>query len=204
MKMLFRKLFVSLIAVLTLGMYIPPATINTESSDTDTEESKNSESSKLTIHESPTLYTDNFNTYETTIESHSPDHVINALTEKARAQTMEKMGPKIVAHVENEFDQVILPVIENVFASLITASDDIPHAYAITEQPSKGLGERIFHLYDETNEQDIAKFHVRRDLRPLEGYWFNFHYHLYTDNFEEHHEIGNIFWDKNIPPKWMA
>lgn len=207
MKILFRKLFVSFIAVITLGMYIPSAVINTdaEPSDADTEERKPSEPSELIVTDSPSITSvisqpDN-DRITTSLSFH---HLIDKLTEEARGQTLLKMGPRITAQVEDELDEVILPVIESTLKTLITETPDTSSFYAITEQPSKGLGERIFHLYDEKNEQDIAKFHVRRDLRPLEGYWFNFHYHLYTDNFESHHEIGDIYWDKNVPPKWMS
>ncbi|WP_310794657.1 YpjP family protein, partial [Bacillus safensis] len=24
------------------------------------------------------------------------------------------------------------------------------------------------------------------------------------DGFQTHHELGNIYWDKNTPPSWMS
>src|SRR5690625_2926285 len=100
---------------------------------------------------------------------------------------------------------MILPTMEEALQHILTDIGEEDATYiGITEQLSTGYGEKIFHVYDYRTKNDIARFHVRRDNRPLEGYWFNFHYHLYDDNFEKHYEIGEIYWDKNIPPKWMS
>lgn len=200
MKIWLKKLSVILITIMTLGFYVPPSTLNAEP-----EESKDSVSSKESIAEdmiaSPQIEENNleFQTYN------DSDYFIGVLTEQATEQMVTKLGPRIAEKVEDEFMETILPNLEEVLKTVLTdMGDDMLPYYGITEQPSRGLGEKIFHVYNYQTNKDIARFHVRRDNRPLEGYWFNFHYHLSKDDFEEHHEIGEIYWDKNIPPKWMS
>src|SRR5699024_12744030 len=88
---------------------------------------------------------------------------------------------------------MILPEIENVITHMLTDMEDEAPYIGITEKPSTGYGERIFNIYDYRTQRDIARFDVRRDNRPQDGYWFNFHYHLGDDNFEKHYEIGEIY-----------
>lgn len=204
MKLWFRKLAVILITIMTLGIYVPPIPIHTEIN-----ESKNSVEPSPDVSETAhaTVDRDEVNVIEPelpTAES-KQEEMIQLLTEKAREQTITKLGPRIMEQVDQEFNEAILPTIEYVLQSVLTEEGDshLPY-YGITEHPAGGLGEKIFHVYDVRTHQDLARFHVRRDNRPLEGYWFNFHYHLSQDNFEAHHEIGEIYWNKNTPPQWMA
>ncbi|MDY0409646.1 YpjP family protein [Virgibacillus soli] len=202
MKLWMRKIAVTLIAIVTLGMYVPPFHV------TDEADNKDAYASKSNVDETVSaISTVEIEEIKHLDESHHfvKDDYIQDLTEKAKEQAVTKLGPKIAEQVEDEFAANILPAMESVLTTVLeqAADDDVPF-YAITEQPAPGIGERIFHVYDERNQKDIARFHVRRDNRPLEGYWFNFHYHLSHDNFEQHHEIGEIYWDKNMPPKWMA
>jgi hypothetical protein len=74
----------------------------------------------------------------------------------------------------------------------------------VTETPGGGLSEKIFHITNSKANEDVIRFHVRRDHPPQQGYWFNFHYHTHHDNFQAHHELGSIYWNKNTPPKWMT
>lgn len=206
MKNWLRKVSVIFIAIMTLGLYVPPVNLYT-----DAEENNETFSSKSNVdQESFTQVSDVVeaidlsHTEGSTKEITDDDYFIHRLTEKAKEQTLTKLGPRIIKQVEDEFMEYILPSIEEVLqTTLIQADDDLPY-YSITEQPTSGFGERIFHIYDNRTEKDVIMFHVRRDNRPLEGYWFNFHYHLSDDNFEKHHEIGEIYWDKNIPPQWMS
>mgnify|MGYP001393488878 CR=1 FL=1 len=206
MKMFIKKIIFSFIAVITLGMYIPQSVMNpnTDSSNSDTQEKKDSISSKITIDYSPSLHEHVYKAPSIDYQTSKLSSYIDQLIEEAKVQTIKKLGPKISSQIETEFDHYIFPVMEKSIKSVISKLGDEAIFFSITEQPSKGLGERIFHLYDEKNQRDIAKFHVRRDLKPLEGYWFNFHYHLFDDQFEEHYDLGNIYWDKNVPPKWMS
>src|SRR5690625_1949995 len=208
MKLWFRKLSVVLITIMTLGLYVPPAIL-----DMEAEENKDSLSSKAdisddTVHPATEVQAeeaDHVAQYNVTYETFDNDYYLHMLTEKVTEQVVTKLGPKIGERVENDVLETILPNIEDVLKTVLTDSeDDVLPYYGITEEPTRGLGEKIFHVYNHQTDEDIARFHVRRDNRPLEGYWFNFHYHLSDDNFEEHHELGEIYWDKNIPPKWMS
>jgi len=219
MKEWLRKLFVIFVTILTLGFYIPPLYSNTDADDNE-----NAFSSKENVDEDQVSAVDTFTRttqaeFDSRIHDDSTTHVVERtddqqllpedyiiqdLTEKAKEQALMKLGPRIFEQVEDEFIDEILPNIEAVLVSYLQeAKDELPY-FSITEQPTSGLGERIFHIYDHRTEEDVIRFHVRRENRPLEGYWFNFHYHVSDDNFEKHYDIGEIYWDKNIPPKWMS
>ncbi|RDW15750.1 hypothetical protein CWR48_18615 [Oceanobacillus arenosus] len=204
MKLWMRKIIVALVTVATLGIYIPTELLQVdadESKDGIASEADETASTSIAEVREEAEVDDAINTDYL----HDSDYYFHNLIEKAKDQTITKFGPKIAEQVEDDFTAFILPNIELALQSIVADVDeDVSRYYAITEQPSKGYGEKIFHVYDNLNEQDIARFHVRRDNRPLEGHYFNFHYHLSEDGFKEHHEIGEIYWDKNTPPKWMA
>ncbi|WP_090869034.1 YpjP family protein [Oceanobacillus limi] len=199
MKLWIRKIAVVLIAILTLGIYTPTYLIADKESNEVISPSENDgglstidssveDSTQLDIH----------------IDSADGDYV-DAMTEIARDQTIAKLGPRIIEKVENEFMTQILPNMEEALQTiLLEAGEEQLVHYSVTEQLTEGYGEKIFNVYDHLTKKDIARFHVRRDNRPQEGYWFNFHYHVSKDGFENHHTIGEIYWDKNTPPKWMA
>ncbi|HLR64206.1 MAG TPA: YpjP family protein [Pseudogracilibacillus sp.] len=191
MKLWMRKLFVSLIAILTLGIYIPETILEAdETNEQDTYIPSNTSDVVIDDHTTSDL------------EEHS---VLEELTAFATKQTVHKLGPKILKQLDDEFHSVIMPSIEVELEKIFSSFDEEMIAYyKITENPSPGYGERIFNITNEMNGDTIAKFHVRRDYKPLEGYWFNFHYHLASDHFETHHVIADVFWDKNTPPKWMS
>ncbi|WHY75792.1 YpjP family protein [Neobacillus sp. WH10] len=133
------------------------------------------------------------------------DQFMEELMNQAEIQSYQKFGTRIKPVIENEFREIILPNIEKALDE--TASqfpeEDVKNL-TITEQPSAGHSEKIFNIKNGDTGKDILRFHVRRDNPPKEGYWFNFHYHTYYDNFQSHHDLGSIYWDKNTPPKWMS
>ncbi|MEC3883270.1 hypothetical protein GLW00_04525 [Halobacillus litoralis] len=201
MKPLMRKVFVVLISVMTLGLYVPPMQIDTDAAD------KKELSADRHVQETP----HSTKTEELHIappSSAAPlttDDWIETITEQAKTQTLTKMGPRIIEKVDEDMTTTILPKIEEVMGEILTSADEneVPY-YEITEDPSPGYGERIFNIHNKHTDEEVARFHVRRDKRPGEGYWFNFHYHLQEDNFMKHHELGEIYWEKNTPPKWMS
>ena len=75
---------------------------------------------------------------------------------------------------------------------------------SITEYPSGDYAEKMFHLSDKVLGKDLIRFHVRTEKRPLDGYFYNFHYHTAEDGFTVHHSLGDIYWSKNTPPKWLS
>jgi hypothetical protein len=194
-KWLRKSLFVT-ISVLTFGLVSPTQLINPANaetiSDRDAIEASAAKSSIVTrrIFEESEFDRELF---------------MEELIKQAELQSYQKFGTKIKPVIENEFREIILPNIE--IALNETASqfpeDDLKNL-TITEQPSAGLSEKIFNIKNSVSGKDILRFHVRRDNPPQAGYWFNFHYHTYHDDFQRHHNLGSIYWDKNTPPKWMS
>ncbi|MEH7352707.1 YpjP family protein [Neobacillus drentensis] len=133
------------------------------------------------------------------------DQFMEELMNQAEIQSYQKFGTRIKPVIENEFREIILPNIEK---ALDETASQVPEEdvknLTITEQPSAGHSEKIFNIKNRETGKDILRFHVRRDNPPKEGYWFNFHYHTCYDNFQSHHDLGSIYWDKNTPPKWMS
>ncbi|MCA1011151.1 YpjP family protein [Halobacillus halophilus] len=199
MKLWGRKIFVILISVLTLGLYIPPTELAAESAEKEMTSEDSSEEKEIPLSiEEPLID-------ESSIETENLDEdPVDIIMAQAKEQTITKMGPKILDKIDAEMTEEILPKIEEVVEMLLTKADEQAPYYEITEQLTPGYGEKIFNLYNHRTNEEEARFHVRRDKRPGEGYWFNFHYHLSEDNFTKHHFIGEIYWEKNTPPKWMS
>jgi hypothetical protein len=133
------------------------------------------------------------------------EEFVEELVKQAEQQSYEKFGPRIKPFIEQEFRDIVLPNIEKAIEETAAQypNEDLQNLI-ITEEPGGGLSEKIFHLKNHYTNRDILLFHVRRDHPPQGGYWFNFHYHTYHDNFTYHHELGAIYWAKNTPPKWMC
>lgn len=209
MKLWLKKLSVVLITLMTVGMYIPPTYLDANAENKEAISSDDNDhllDSTSNFSDFAEVEADQLEELEGEDENDDvSDHYINIITNQAKEQTVTKLGPKIVNKVEDDVLTTILPNIEEVIIGLFEeAGEEKFQYYEITEGVTPGYGEKIFNVYDHQSKQDVAMFHVRRDIRPKEGYWFNFHYHLSDDNFEEHYNIGDIYWDKNTPPKWMS
>lgn len=142
-------------------------------------------------------------------DTQDPDQLLSLLadfaSEQAQVQGLQKFGPVIERRIGDTYNQTIVPKFGEAVATLGQQFDyETLVNLGVSPEPSAGSGERILHLYDVRTGQDLVKFHVRRDHPPQDGYWFNFHYHTVSDNFQTHYEIGKIYWDKNTPPGWMA
>ncbi|MDQ0253493.1 cobalamin-dependent methionine synthase I [Evansella vedderi] len=206
MKLWFKKVSVILITFMTLGVFIPPNYLDTRAENEDVVSSSREYADNQSSENTHNNEIDYSNEYEDNDDTtSSADYLVNMLTAQAKEQTLYKLGPRIIDRVEDELTTTILPNIEEVLQMIFEeAGEDEFQYYGITEQPANGYGEKIFVLYDHRTKEEIARFDVRRDNRPKDGHWFNFHYHLSKDNFEEHYNIGDVYWDKNTPPKWMA
>lgn len=199
MKLWFKKLFVLIVAVMTLGFYVPPLNleINAETESNETEPDNNTDHKAESLVYDTSVYIDEITDYQ-------PDPV-EVLIDQAKDHMIEKLGSRISVQIDRELKEQVLPNLEFVVAGLIE-NKGTDHAVDLTivESQVSGYGEKVFDLYDEDQEQIIAKFHVRRENRPLDGYWFNFHYHLVEDGFEAHYGIAEVYWSKNTPPKWRS
>lgn len=198
MKRWMRKISVASIALITLGLYVPesPADVQADPGK-ETVDSHKTSSERAERDEQPVL--------TAAIPAAEQADPVSDLHEEAREQALLKMGPRITAKVSDDFEADILPKMEEALDTILdgTGTEGVKHYY-VTKQTCSGLGERIFNIYDDRSDKAVARFDIRRENRPMEGYWFNFHYHVKGDGFTEHHTIGNIYWGKNKPPKWMA
>ena len=108
MKLWLQKISVILITFITLGTFIPPTYLDAHAENK--EEVISSDSHKNTIatvtdEESPS---DEYEVYD------SSEFIIAGLAERAKEQTITKMGPRIIKQVEEDISSVILPNIEEV------------------------------------------------------------------------------------------
>ncbi len=135
----------------------------------------------------------------------SADAMNKFIVKQAYEQGMIKFGPIISRKIEQPFKETILPGFNQALQETTeTLSEKDWNHLKITNAPAGGLGEKILHLYNDETGEDIFRFHVRRDHPPNKGYYFNFHYHTYLDDYEQHHDLGTIYWGKNIPQKWTG
>lgn len=197
MKLWFKKLSVVLITFMTFGIFIPPTYLDGETAEHEVIIST-SENNLAEI---------NTGDLEQVDENNGDTHQQFATyaIEQAKYQTLHKFGPKISNKIGDEFLNEIMPKIEDVILNL-TENCNVHEvqSFVISEKPAAGYGEKIFHIYNEITNEDVARFHVRRVNHPREGHSFNFHYHLFSDQFVKHYELGDIYWDRNTPPKWMS
>lgn len=192
-----RKTLFVLVSVLTFGLVTPTQLINPVNADNLADRDAFEAPSADSL----------FGQTNTFIEESDFDKekFIGELIKQAELQSYQKFGTKIKPVIENEFRDIILPNIETALEEIAFQfpEEDLKNL-SVTEQPGAGLSEKIFNINNRVIGKDILRFHVRRDNPPQAGYWFNFHYHTYHDDFQSHHELGSIYWAKNTPPKWMS
>ncbi|MBM7692552.1 hypothetical protein JOC77_001982 [Peribacillus deserti] len=136
---------------------------------------------------------------------YSREQILQSFNGQAEMVSYKKFGDKIRPKIEKEFKEMILPKMEEAIGQLsMTLTDEELSQLEVTENPAGGSGERIFNITNNITGKPVIKFHVRREQPPLEGFWFNFHYHTAADQFMSHHDLGKIYWDKNTPPNWRA
>lgn len=190
-----RKSLVILFSIATFGLVTPPSSLAVQekaSEDSISNSAINNENIDQTI------------TSNIEIEQFSKDQFITNLLSEAEQKSYIKFGDKIGGVIEDEFKAVIFPKMEEIITYYLNVEDDEFFQQLEVSKPSGGTGEKIFHIYNTQTGKDVLRFHVRRENRPLEGYWFNFHYHTYHDSFQSHKDLGSIYWDKNTPPNWMS
>ncbi len=193
-----RKSLVILFSIATFGLVTPPASL-AEVQDKPTEGSisdSNKQNDHIQINQSIKEVEDR--------EALSNDEILTSILLEAEEKSFIKFGNRIGNVIEDEFKQLIFPKMEEVITYYLDVEDDNLFAHIEISKPSGGTGEKIFHIYHSETGEDLLRFHVRRENRPLEGYWFNFHYHTYHDSFHSHKDLGSIYWDKNTPPNWMS
>ncbi|CEG22675.1 hypothetical protein BN1080_01608 [Planococcus massiliensis] len=136
---------------------------------------------------------------------YSSQSVLDTVHKAAEEQAYVKFGSRIGPVIQDEFQTSILPNIQQAINDHLAGLDpDKQRLLAISERPSGDHAEKIFHVYNSETNKDLIRFHVRTEKKPQEGYFFNFHYHVAEDNFQQHIALGDIYWSKNTPPKWLS
>lgn len=191
-----KKSIIIAVALLTFGVITP--THDIWSGLQDKNSSKQAEGSST---ESADFYTD--------IAEPAPQEQYESIEDlfitSAKEQSYEKFGTKIGPVITDEFDAVIFPKIDEAIRMTVNNPAVLEKKkLAISEKPAGNYSEKIFHVFDKDEKRDLIRFHVRTEKRPQDGYFFNFHYHVATDNFTTHHTIGEIYWSKDTPPKWLT
>jgi len=201
MKNWLRKSFVALITILTFGMINPYQTIQATSTHVDKPDNDDRFESNGTSNRNDEVFLD-FSKEESEFER---QEFVNQMIFLGEKEARKKFGNRIGPVIEDEFQQIILPNIEKAIEE-VTAEfcEEELQNLVVSESPGKGKSEKIFHIYDYVTKKDIIRFHVRRELRPQEGYWFNFHYHTFHDDYQTHYNLGEIYWDTNTPPNWNS
>ncbi|KMJ59670.1 hypothetical protein AB685_02015 [Bacillus sp. LL01] len=190
-----KKSLVVLITALTFGTVSPPAylTVDDQKDDSSFGDFSNKD----------------FNYSNDIIEPFEQELTREAFLslakEQAEIQSFTKFGSRIGPKIQDEFMDIVFPKMEEVINQLgIEHPEEDLNNLTISEKPTGGDSEKIFHIYHSQTGQDLIRFHVRKDHPPLDGYYFNFHYHTYHDEFLGHHTLGSIYWAKNTPPKWLS
>jgi hypothetical protein len=197
MKSWIRKSLMVMVSIVTFGVVTPSQFINNVNAEKPTDKDIfEAASPSVNLNQATTFWSE---------ASFNKDEFVEELVKQAEQQSYQKFGPRIKPVIEQEFRDIVLPNMEK---ALEATASQYPEGdfqnLIITEEPGGGLSEKIFHLKDRFTNMDVLRFHVRRDHPPQGGYWFNFHYHTYHDDFQHHHELGAIYWAKDTPPKWMC
>ncbi|MCA1054552.1 YpjP family protein [Rossellomorea aquimaris] len=188
-----KKSFFVLISILTFGLVSPSQAFLNEQGQALAKDS--SKASSVERAEEEVLREET--------ELSKEDFLENMMTQ-AEEQAYVKFGTKIKPAIEDEFRSVILPKMQDAIEQTAIQYEEDLSFLVISEVPQYARTEKIFHIYDKRTGKDVIRFHVRKDHPPKEGYYFNFHYHTVHDDFQTHHNLGSIYWDKNTPPQWMS
>lgn len=189
MKKWFQKSIIITVALLTFGLISPNHFIWEQL--LDTKSPSRAISSDAHDYEQVTI-TDESSVYEN-------------MADAAKEQAYIKFGNRIGPVIQHEFDDIIFPKMqEAIDMTIAKATDEKITRLAISEQPSGDYHEKIFNIYNDSTKKDLIRFHVRTDKKPQDGYYFNFHYHLAEDKYSKHYVLGDIYWSKNTPPKWLS
>lgn len=197
MKNWWQKSLVIAVAVLTLGAISPNHMIWEALL-----EEKNGSSSHAAENDQ-NQYT--YDWLDTSEFYYTEPSILDTVHKTAEEQAYIKFGSRIGPVIRDEFQTAILPNIQHAIDMHLSGLEpEQLTRLAISEKPSGAHAEKIFHIYDTETKKDAIRFHVRTEKKPLEGYYFNFHYHVAEDNFQKHIAIGDIYWSKNTPPKWLS
>jgi hypothetical protein len=199
MKKWLQKTLIVAVALLTFGAISPSHEIWTNLQDKDVSKHSigSSQNDNYSIGLADPLVEDS--------PKDNSDSIEELFITSAKKLSYMKFGTKVGPVIADEFDTVIFPKIEDAIQmTLATPGNLHKRRLAISEKPAGDYSEKIFNVYDLDSRNDLIRFHVRTEKRPQDGYFYNFHYHIADDGFIAHHSIGDIYWAKNTPPKWLS
>jgi len=200
MKKWLQKTLVIAVALLTFGLITPNHEIWDSLENGQSNNGSHGSIANNPNHQDSTLVEDSFSSVES---NHTQD--LDSILFAAKEQAYIKFGSRIAPVITDEFETKIYPKLEEVIELTFSRHNaEATNYLAISHQPSGEYNEKIFNISDGTSGKDLIRFHVRTEKRPQEGYYYNFHYHTAEDNFVTHHSIGDIYWSKNTPPKWLS
>src|SRR5699024_2249302 len=201
MKKWIQNIIIGLVAFLTLGIITPAHDIWDNIFDKESSKQIGS-SGETSAYE---IEVDSKPAELSEVDEVASPYIEEAFIMNAKHLSLEKFGTKIGPKIETEFETMIFPKMDEVIRSKVfeVYADDRAHL-SMSKKPSGNYGEKIFNIHDSEKSEDIARFHVRTEKRSKERYYFNFHYHLAEDEFEKHHHLGDIYYSKDTPPKWMS
>lgn len=190
MKKWIQKMLVSAVTVVTLGVITPSHTIWSNLLDSEA-----SAKTQIVVQSHEVIKQNTL-----IVETPAIDFV-----SEAKEQAYQKFGTKIGPKIQDDFDTLIFPKMQQAIDETLHKNGEIQSQnLAITENPSGNYSEKIFNIYNTESGEDLIRFHVRTENRPQAGYYYNFHYHTSEDEFFTHHNLGDVYWSKNTPPKWLS
>lgn len=191
----FQQVLIGLVAFLTLGIITPTHDIWDSIFDKDSSKQLGS--------------TADISEYDVDLDE--PDieedytYIEDAFIVTAKELAYEKFGTKIGPKISEQFNTEIFPKMDEVLRTTVfEAYEEDKPFLTMSEKPAGNYSEKIFNVHHTELKKDIVRFHVRTEKRPQDGYFFNFHYHVADDQFENHHDLGEIYYAKDTPPKWMS
>ncbi|WP_257352354.1 YpjP family protein [Pseudalkalibacillus decolorationis] len=207
-----RKTLVVLITVFTLGTVSPPPHLLADSNEDETNKAasdyiQSTPNTEVVVRDKIDPFSGTWDEVAAAIDSTEQlqGAFVAHTVYQAKEQTKQKFGEKIDQKRGEEFRSIILPKIEETISQLSNQfNEETLRNLQISDRPTRGRGEKIFHIVNRDSRKDVFRLHVRREHPPGQGYWFSFHYHDARDQFAEHHELGSIYWDRNTPPNWMS
>lgn len=203
MKRWMQKSIMATVAVLTLGLISPSHDI-WQQFDSEKQDYRALDELKASIPKAPSIEDFQDIQFDVAIDEQVGPS-IDDLKLAAKEQAYIKFGSRIAPKIGDEFEERIYPkMLEAIDSTVARLDDETVKQLEITEQPSGEYKERIFHIKNSVTHRDIIRFHVRTENRVDEGYYYNFHYHTFEDKFATHYDLGEIFWSKNTPPKWLS
>src|SRR5699024_1993060 len=138
MKIWMKKLTVLLVTIFTLGLYVPPISIDAEVDKLDKSELEPSENHTSSTEDQEIVIED----YEPEVEVSSEESnrlYLQELNQMAKDQLVEKLGTKIESKVNTKLDEVIFPNLEMVLDHLYEEIGIENAQYlVISEEPSAG------------------------------------------------------------------